>query len=418
MSRIRQTWASLAGTDGALLICALFLQRFTLSFGHSLMSLDVVPAAFLLIHQFASGRLLIQYDRLLWFVAAGLAVTCSLLLNFKSAMLPSYCLLMVMYFFFTLVRPSTPDRYHSVLRVFQFLVALLSFLAIAQYIAQFALDGRELIRFYGIFPQFLITDRFNTIIPVSLGSSLIKSNGLFLAEPSTLSQMVALGILIEVLQFRRPRYLVLFALGLLMSYSGTGIVILLLFLPFACLGRRGTGLPVLLVSVVAFALFATGTIDLSAFTSRVGEFENSEASGFERFISSFWMASEHLHTATLAVLLRGSGPGTMDSFVPDAFYAAFGGTWFKLFYEYGLIGSFVFLCFLASCFRGSRCPGLVQAAILVAYMFLGGLFLTTPFLIIMIVLCTLSGPERRLDFVETPIPIRPLPAADSGAGSV
>jgi len=408
---------TLAGADVVLLICTLFLQRFTLSFGHSLMSLDVVPAAFLLIHQFASGRLLIQYDRLLWFLAAGLAVTCSLLLNFKSTMLPSYCLLMVTYFFFTLVRPSTADRYNAVLRAFQFFVALLSFLAIAQFVAQFAVDGRKLIRFYGIVPEFLFTDRFNTIIPLTLGSSLIKSNGLFLAEPSTLSQIVALGILIEVLQFRRPRYLVLLVLGVLMSYSGTGIVILLLFLPLACLGRRGAGLPVLLVSIVALVLFGTGTIDLSAFTSRVGEFENNESSGFERFISSFWMASEHFDTATLAVLLRGSGPGTMDGFVPHAFYAAFGGTWFKLFYEYGLIGSFVFLCFLASCFRGSQCPGLVQAAILVTYIFLGGLLLTTPFLIIMIVLCTLSGPERRPDLVEIPIAIRPPPAAGSRAGA-
>ena len=43
-----------------------------------------------------------------------------------------------------------------------------------------------------------------------------------------------------------------------------------------------------------------------------------------------------------------------------------------------------------------------------AYVFLGELFLTTPFLVIMIVLCTLSGPERRPDLAE--IPIRPLPA--------
>ncbi len=410
-----QSWVTLVGADVALLTSALFLQRFTLSFGHSLMSLDVVPVAVLLIHQFASGRLLIQYDRLLWFLAAGLAVTCSMLINFKSTMLPSYCLLMITYFFFTLVRPSTADRYNHVLRAFQFLIALLSFLAIAQFIAQFWVDGRELIRFYGIFPEFLFTDQFNTIIPVTLGSSLIKSNGLFLAEPSTLSQIVALSILIEVFLFRRSRYLVLLTLGLLMSYSGTELVILLLFLPLTCIGRNRAGLPVLLLSVIAVALFATGTIDLSAFTSRVGEFENTEASGFERFISSFWMASEHFDTATLAVLLHGSGPGTMDGFVPHAFYAAFGGTWFKLLYEYGLIGSLVFLCFLASCFRGSWCPGIVRAAILVAYVFLGELFLTTPFLVIMIVLCTLSGPERRPDLAE--IPIRPLPAPNSRVGS-
>ena len=61
----------------------LFLQRFSLSFGNSLLSLDVVPAVFILIYQFAAGRLVIVYDRLLWFLALGFAATCSLLLNFQ-----------------------------------------------------------------------------------------------------------------------------------------------------------------------------------------------------------------------------------------------------------------------------------------------------------------------------------------------
>src|SRR5271169_4700683 len=124
-------WKSEAGIDIVLLVCPLFLQRFSLSFGNSLMSLDVVPAVFILIYQFAAGRLVILYDRLLWFVALGLAVTCSLLLNFKSTMLPSYSEFVVMYFLFTLSRPATVDRYKSTLQAFQFLVLVLSVLAIA-----------------------------------------------------------------------------------------------------------------------------------------------------------------------------------------------------------------------------------------------------------------------------------------------
>jgi hypothetical protein len=83
--------------DTALLISALFLQRFSLPFGDTFLMLDLVPAACILLYQFLSGKLLIQYDRLLWFLGIGLAATCSLLLNFRSTMLTSYFLFLVLY---------------------------------------------------------------------------------------------------------------------------------------------------------------------------------------------------------------------------------------------------------------------------------------------------------------------------------
>jgi hypothetical protein len=410
-----------AGIDIALLVCALFLQRFSVSFGNTVMSLDIVPAALIVVHQFVSGKLLIQYDRLLWFLAVGLAVTCSLLMNFKSTMLSSYFLFLVMYSLFTLSRPSTPDRYRSTLQAFQSLAALLSFLAMAQFVAQFVVDGRELVRFYGIFPEFLFASYdaggVNTIIPITDGSSLIKSNGIFLTEPSTLSQIAALGILIEVLEFRRPRYLLILALGSLLSYSGTGLMILLVFLPLAGLAHNKAGLSALLVVIFAIGLVATGIVDLSAFLSRVGEFEDTRASGFQRFVSPFWLAADHFDTASLPVLLLGSGPGTIKDFAARVWYGAGGaGTWIKLLFEYGLIGSFVFVCFLTFCFRRSRCPGLLLAAIVFYYIFLGGLFLSTPFLIIMMVLCTLSGPEPRRSRIDGTSRSRPSLVAGPAAG--
>jgi len=385
--------------DITLLASALFLQRFC--FGNPTISFDMVAAVLIVAYQFASGRLLIQYDRLLWFLVLVLAATSSLLLNFRSTMLTSYGLFLVMYFLFILSHPSTPDRYKSTLRGFQFLILILSGCAIAQFAAQFVIDGGQIIRFFGIVPDFFAVQAsedgggWNTIIPITPGSSLVKSNGIFLVEPSTMSQMAALGILIEVLEFRRPRYLIPLALGLLLSYSGSGITILLLFLPLTGLVNRRSQLVLLLFTLLVIALLASGIINLSVFTSRVSEFDDTNASAFQRFISSFWMAGEHFDTASLPVLLRGAGPGTMKEFAPLAFYTAFGGTWFKVVYEYGLIGAFVFTCFLASCFRRSRCPKLLIAAIIYFYLFTSGNLLNTSYLIIIVVLCTLSGPETR-----------------------
>jgi hypothetical protein len=414
------TYKSQTRPDIALLVCALFLQRFGLPFFHTYLSFSFVVAALIFIHQFASGRLLIQYDRLLWFLVVAVAATSSLLLNFNSKMLTSYGLFVLVYFLFTLNRPSSPDQYKTTLQGFQLLVLILSCLAIAQFLAQFVLDGRRLIMFYGIFPDFLLAPTvdggWHTIGIVSVGgTSLIKSNGIFLVEPSTMSQLAALAILIEVLVFRRPRYLLVLTFGLLLAYSGTGLSILLLSLPVAVLVNRRAQLPAILISLFAFGLLATGIIHLSAFTSRVGEFEDTHASGFGRFVSPFWMAADYLDTASLPQFLLGNGPA--QGFVPRAFYPAVSGSsWFSVLYQYGLIGAFVFTCFLGSCFRKSRCPKPLIAGLIYNYLFTGNSALNVPLLIIMVVLCTLSGSEPRRARIDETGQFRSSVVAGSAAG--
>ena len=384
--------------DIALLVSALFLQRFTIPFGKSFVSLDFVSAAFICLYQFLSGKMLIRYDRLLWFLATGLTATCSLLLNFKSTMLSSYFLFLVMYSLVTLSRPSTPDRYKSTLQAFQFLVMILSFLAVAQFVAQFVVDGRQLLVFFGLVPDFLLAtlqNGLNTIHPIE-GSSLLKSNGIFLGEPSTLSQITAIGILIEVLEFRRPRCLFVMVLGLLSAYSGTGLMTLLLFLPLAGLRHGRARRSALFVVMVMLGLFATGIIDLSVFLGRVGEFENTRASGFSQFISPFLLAAKFFDTASLQALVVGWGPGTATTFGDTWIFETAG--WLKLTYEYGIIGSFVFVCFSVCCLRRSRCPGPVLAALVFTLIFHAGYL--TFWLFIIVVLCTLNGPEPRRGRVD------------------
>lgn len=78
--------------------------------------------------------------------------------------------------------------------------------------------------FFGAVPDILFgklhEGTMNTIHPIEGLGSLIKSNGIFLGEPSDLLQIIALGILIEVLEFRRPQYLCIMAFGFLTAYSG------------------------------------------------------------------------------------------------------------------------------------------------------------------------------------------------------
>jgi len=245
--------------------------------------------------------------------------------------------------------------------------------------------------FYGLVPDFLMAGSggIHTIHPIEGSTNLLKSNGIFLAEPSTLSQITAAAILIEVLEFQRPRYVLVFVLAFLLAYSGTGLMTLFLFLPLAVVRHGRVALSALLVSMFALGLFATGIIDLSVFVSRSSEFEDTRSSGFARFVAPVWAVAQLLDTATLQAFLLGSGPGTATNVA----------TWLRPFYEYGIIGSFVVVCFWAYCLRRSRCPGPVLAALIFTYLFETG-FLDPSILTIIIVLCTLHGPEPRRGHVD------------------
>jgi hypothetical protein len=401
---------SIARTDIALLVSALFLPRFALPFGNTFLQLDVAAIGLILLYQFLSGKLLIRYDRLLWFLGFALAATCSLLLNFNITMLTGYFLFVIFFSLYSFSRPTTADQHKSTLQVFQFLVMLLSCLALVQLAAQFVGEFDRLTHFYGLVPDVLWGPGQAEKYP----QTFFRCTGIFLTEPSSLSQFTALGILIEVLEFRRLRYLLVLALGFLLSYGGTGLVLLLLFLPLAGLRHDRAASPALLVVIFAIGLFATGIIDVSHFTSRADELQSSGASGFSRFVAPFYLAAEHFDFEALEALLLGSGPGTVKIFVStwaNTLYTGnFAATWLKVLHEYGVIGSFAFACFLACCLRRSRCPSLVTAAVLFAWVFLQGSMTIT------IALCTLSGPEPRRARSDGSREYQPSFVAGSAAG--
>jgi hypothetical protein len=293
-------------TSTALLVSSLFLPRFALRFGDTFLQLDLVAIGVILLYQFISGKLLIHYDRFWWFLGLALAATCSLYLNFNRTMLTGYLLFVTLFSLYSLSRSSTVEQYKSTLQAFQSLVMLLSCLAVVQFAAQFVGEYDRLTHFYGIVPDFLLGPaQANGYFRDSF-----RANGIFLEEPSFLSQFTALGILIEVLEFRRLRYLLTLSIGFLLSYSGTGLLLLLVFLPLAGLRHDRAALPALLVVIFALGLFATGIIDSSAFTSRVNEFHSERSSAFARFVSPFYLAAQQFDMEALQALLLGSGPGT------------------------------------------------------------------------------------------------------------
>ena len=153
------------------------------------------------------------------------------------------------------------------------LLGIVAVAGLLQFAAQFA--GLRLFAFAGFVPDpWLIESGYNLAIPTGIGD-VLKSNGFFLVEPSVFSQFMAIGLIIEVLAFRRPLQLALFVGGLVLSFSGTGWIVLASFLAFGGLrlGPRG----IRLIALSTCVLVAAGAALLllapdfaGAFQSRLG----------------------------------------------------------------------------------------------------------------------------------------------------
>ncbi len=215
------------------------------------------------------------------------------------------------------------------------LLGVVAVAGLLQFAAQFT--GLRLFAFTGYLPeQWLIESGYNLAIPTGIGD-VLKSNGFFLVEPSVFSQFMALGLIIEVLNFRRPVPMAAFVAGLLLSFSGTGWIVLGSFLAFGVLrlGPRGVRLIALSVGVLGAAgvlLLLLAPDFAGAFQSRLGEVWQPGTSGHMRFVTPYWFLGDVLAREPSA-LLAGIGAGISEkTSLPFAFTV---NTPVKVFAEYG-----------------------------------------------------------------------------------
>jgi hypothetical protein len=285
------------------------------------------------------------------------------------------------------------------------LLALFAILGIGQFFAQFI--GLKLFEFTGLVPdRWLIEAGYNLVIPVGVGD-VMKANGLFLMEPSVFSQFMALGLIVEMLTRRRPVFFGLFAAALLLSFSGTGMMVLASFFIVSAplLGRRGV--MVLVIGVgglgLAGAVMALAAPDFAeALVGRLGEFSQPGTSGHLRFITPWWITADVL-ARTPGAWLVGIGAGVSEKMSVPYLYNV--NTPVKVFLEYGLP---LLAIYLGLFFRGQR--GAVQGALFVPlmlqFLFTGGYQQFPPVLFVVLLFVAIARTRPS----ETPAGIAWQPA--------
>lgn len=258
----------------------------------------------------------------------------------------------------------------KVLTFFLHIARLLAVLAIAQYFLQGFIDKAYLYPIDNLIPQQFVVQGFNAQGTINYHSTQIRATGMFMLEPSFLTQFLAVAIVAESVTNRRLWPLALYGVGILVAHAGTGILILLICMPLVVIIHRRWDLLALGVIGVA-GVFAFGELlNLDFITSRAGEFDDPNSSGFARFVGGFYMFDQMLWP-DLNRALFGYGAGAFMDYAHLFKTEVADMPMTKMMFEFGLVGAVTYFGFIASCLFSSPLPRMVSVAIALTFLLNG-----------------------------------------------
>jgi len=273
---------------------------------------------------------------------------------------------------FTVPRGNDGER---IVKFFLGIVTVFACCGIAQFALQSVVNARFLFPIENFVPASFVVQHFNKQAALGYGSEVYRANGVFLLEPSFFSQVLAVAIVAELCTLARMTRLALFGAALLVSYSGTGMLVLAICLPVYLVTRRRWGLLLLGLSALVVMVPLQEHLHTVRLLSRISELGSSHSSGFARFVGGFLLFDQFLWSDPWRTLF-GYGAGAFSTYASHAHYAVAEMALFKIVFEFGLIGALAYFGFLFCCLLSSQTPGLLTLAVGITYL-LNGMY--TPF---------------------------------------
>ena len=325
-----------------------------------------------------AGYLAVQPVRLVLFAGFLLAATIGHVIGGHSFSIPALVLVLLLYFPFIFVFDVSRPAFLRWMNANQIFAVVLAGIVAAQHIMQLLWGAESWPDMRDFVPENLLFPSYNYMNAMQYGSSIYKPNGVFLLEPSFVSQFAAIAIVVEIVYFRRIWRLGLFFAMLLLSFSGSGLLILALSSPliFARLSRQ-------MVLGVLFTLammvpVATSIGWLDEISSRAGEFNRPGTSGYSRYAEPIEVVRKSSRDPL--IVLRGAGAGATPASGMSLPVT-------KMFTEYGLLATiFLFGLICYATFSGT--PSLRLALILFLYYNLGGGGMSLPIYVIpLLIMC-------------------------------
>jgi hypothetical protein len=396
------------------LFAGVFLPRFVIGFFHGELSVPFLAIIISIAGLAAIGRLRVHLPRLiLYTISIAAMMTATVLGGTGQVSVMSFLLLAALYLGYVFLVDGNEATYASVIATFRWIYLIASIAGIAQFLGQFIIRGPTLFTFRGFVPDKFLALDYNYVDPTDFLPVFFKSNGFFLPEPSIFGQLMGIALITEMMFFRPSYRLLIIGLGLFVSFSGSGAVLCLVFIPLLLL-KRGNPLLLLLAVVLAVVLLIFSSSPyLSPYLDRFGEFGSTYSSGFARFLSPFYLFSDFIFTSIRNTLF-GLGPGAIKAFFNNYYVEVHDPTWGKLFFEYGLVGTLPFSLFIICSFFADAPAKWLAGALFLNWLVLGGYLLSAPIACLILPLTMWHRANRlhaMMSLLEQPVTCAPRPGS-------
>ncbi|MCB2055412.1 MAG: hypothetical protein KDE35_14365 [Geminicoccaceae bacterium] len=353
-----------------VLIGVTVMQRLAVPGSGGLLGVGFVLCFAVSVLALLNGQMAIDPVRLVLYLLALATLLATLFFQRQPFSQVSFVMLAAMYLPAVLAFHFTAYRYRLLLEVFQRVAAFSAIAGLVQFALQIPFGPAIMWPLDLVLPEPFFLQGFNLRIPVG-ETGLFKSTGLFFLEPSIFSQILALAIVVELIDRRRPLMLALFGVAYLSTFSGSGALMLAaLGLPLLIRARRQWLLAPAVLCLLAAPLLQD-VPPFSFFFGRLEELDRPMASGSMRFIAPYWLVADVLWSDP-RTLLFGFGPGSVDEIIAQRDYAVQDSSWLKLLIEYGLVGTVGFFTFYLWVLFRHAPDRLLAFACLFQFLFLGG----------------------------------------------
>jgi len=380
-----------------------FLQKFAITIGGTQIFLGLAVIVALTMFGFLTGRLEVRKDNLALYLLLAGTMAMTQLLGGLQFSITSMLLLFVIHAPYAFgMGGAAKIRPNIHLLFFQKVMVVIAVLGFVQFFAQYVVGPDLAFPVDRLLPESLIMQGFHGMNPMGYRSDIFKSNGVFLKEPSNFCQLLAISIVIEMIYFKNWKRLLIYGLGVAVTFSGTGLVILFVLVPvYLIQNRRFITLLALFIMVVSAPLWAP-VVGLEKTVARAGEFDNPHSSGYARFFSIFPTLNTYILSEN-DTLFFGQGAGAAVRVFQDNYsidYATHIPSWGKVIFEYGMLGGLIYYVFLGYIFWRARVSGYIKAALLIQFMLLGEYVLAPT--VHGLILALVAWPPREIEWTLDP----------------
>jgi hypothetical protein len=350
------------------LFCLIFLQKFAVPLpGIPPLSLPMMimlaSSAYMAIRKqlSLSPISLVLYG---FFAAAAFVSHALVDASFK---IPSFCLLLVITAQQILCWPVDGTTYRRIMSVFLSMMCVSAGIVWLQLAWQIVFGLGHTLNMERMLPHWMMLPGYIYDAPITYGARFVRPNGFFMLEPSYISAMLAIAILVDAAYFRNVKRLFLLTTALVGTVAATGIVLIVFAAPLLIL-KQPPRVAIWLMGLALAGLLVLVPLGVvGRFTDRLAELNSSQSSGAARLV----MPAQELLVvvANPGFLVTGLGAGNEDP-------ATAGNSWaiVKLAVEYGLVAMFAYMALFWAGL--SRCPNLpLKVGFFVVFHFTGGYLL-------------------------------------------